>query len=127
MQQIPSTSRQNREETILVLQGGGALGAYQAGAYEALAAHGVEPQWVAGISIGAINGAIIAGNRPKDRVDRLRTFWQLVSSGLQGIPLTDDGRHRATFNEASALLSLTYGVPGFLRRATVSSHRGEEK
>ena len=60
------------ETRILVLQGGGALGAYQAGAYEALASAGDEPEWVAGISIGAINAAIIAGNRPEDRVKQLR-------------------------------------------------------
>src|SRR5471032_1687242 len=67
-------------ETIaLVLQGGGALGAYQAGVMEGLATAGIEPDWVAGISIGAINAAIIAGNAPKDRVDRLRDFWNTVS------------------------------------------------
>jgi NTE family protein len=58
---------QANEKRILVLQGGGALGAYQAGAYEALAKAGEEPEWVAGISIGAINAAIIAGNKPEDR------------------------------------------------------------
>jgi NTE family protein len=60
----------------LVLQGGGALGAYQAGVYEALAEAGLEPDWVAGISIGSINSAIIAGNPPETRVDKLRTFWR---------------------------------------------------
>jgi NTE family protein len=106
-------SSKAREEIILVLQGGGALGAYQAGAFEALSEHGWSPDWVAGISIGAINGAIIAGNAPENRVKRLRTFWERVSSGLQGIPLTGDGHHRTVFNEASALLSLQFGVPGF--------------
>ena len=72
------------EKRILVLQGGGALGAYQAGAYEALAAAGQEPEWVAGISIGAINAALIAGNKPENRVKQLRHFWEKVSSGLQG-------------------------------------------
>ena len=102
-----------REEIILVLQGGGALGAYQAGAFEALSQHGLSPDWVAGISIGAINGAIIAGNAPENRVKRLRHFWERVSSGLQGIPLMGDGQHRTVFNDASALLSLYFGVPGF--------------
>jgi NTE family protein len=102
-----------QEHIILVLQGGGALGAYQAGAFEALSENGLSPDWVAGISIGAINGAIIAGNTPENRVKRLRTFWERVSSGLQGIPLTGDGHHRTAFNEASALLSLQFGVPGF--------------
>jgi NTE family protein len=63
------------ECVALVLQGGGALGAYQAGVYEALAEAGIHPDWIAGISIGAINAAIIAGNPPNSRVDRLREFW----------------------------------------------------
>lgn len=102
-----------REKIILVLQGGGALGAYQAGAFEALSEHGLSPDWIAGISIGAINGAIIAGNAGENRVKRLRLFWERVSSGLQGIPLMGDGHHRSVFNDASALLSLYFGVPGF--------------
>src|ERR1700752_5070657 len=63
----------------LVLQGGGALGAYQAGVMEGLATAGIEPDWVAGISIGAINSAIIAGNEPGDRIAKLRDFWTTVS------------------------------------------------
>ena len=63
----------------MVLQGGGALGAYQAGVYEALSEAGIYPNWIAGISIGAINAAIIAGNAPNDRVDRLREFWTQVT------------------------------------------------
>ena len=61
----------DQEKMVLVLQGGGALGAYQGGTYEALAAAGIQPDWVAGISIGAINCAIIAGNLPDRRVERL--------------------------------------------------------
>ena len=68
------------EVVALVLQGGGALGAYQAGVYEALSEAGIYPNWIAGISIGAINAAIIAGNAPNDRVDRLREFWTQVTS-----------------------------------------------
>ena len=64
----------------LLLQGGGALGAYQAGVYEALVEQGLHPDWTAGISIGAINAALIAGNPPEHRVDRLRQFWELVTS-----------------------------------------------
>ena len=64
----------------LLLQGGGALGAYQAGVYEALSEAGVHPNWVAGISIGAINAALIAGNPPETRVDQLRRFWNRVST-----------------------------------------------
>ena len=63
----------------LLLQGGGALGAYQAGVYEALAEANLYPDWVAGTSIGAINSAIIAGNTREGRVAKLREFWELVS------------------------------------------------
>src|SRR5487761_1733621 len=63
----------------LLLQGGGALGAYQAGVYQALAEAHLHPDWVAGISIGAINSALIAGNPPQARVDRLRSFWEAVT------------------------------------------------
>jgi predicted acylesterase/phospholipase RssA len=74
------------EQIALLLQGGGALGAYQAGVYEALAEADLHPNWVAGISIGAINSAIIAGNPPKRRVDALREFWRAVSTSPLGIP-----------------------------------------
>src|SRR5712671_3464896 len=63
----------------LLLQGGGALGAYQAGVYEALAEASLHPDWVAGISIGAINAALIAGNPPDKRVDKLRQFWERIT------------------------------------------------
>src|SRR6201993_741051 len=66
------------ECVTLLLQGGGALGAYQGGVYEALAEANIHPDWVAGISIGAINGAIIAGSPPNCRVERLREFWTQV-------------------------------------------------
>ena len=75
----PATTPANAQR-VLVLQGGGALGSYQAGAFQALCRAGFEPEWVAGISIGAINSAIIAGNGPEKRVDRLKEFWELVSS-----------------------------------------------
>ena len=67
-------------QIALVLQGGGALGAYQVGVYEALHDAGVEPDWIIGTSIGAINGAIIAGNPPERRMERLEEFWQMVRS-----------------------------------------------
>ena len=63
----------------LLLQGGGALGAYQAGVYEALAEADLHPDWIGGISIGAINGALIAGNAPTARVEKLRAFWEQVT------------------------------------------------
>src|SRR5260370_38312929 len=69
----------------LVLQGGGALGAYQAGVYQALHEAGLEPDWVVGVSIGAINCSIIAGNPPERRLERLQEFWTIVTSSA---PLT---------------------------------------
>jgi len=76
----PSRMRRPSFECIaLVLQGGGALGSYQAGVYEALAEAELHPDWVAGISIGAINAALIAGNPPETRVEKLRRFWELVT------------------------------------------------
>ena len=101
------------EKVVLVFQGGGALGAYQAGAYEALADLGYEPDWVAGISIGAINAALIAGNPVDRRVGRLREFWENVSSRLLGEPFIRGSDARSFFNEASAALVSTAGVPGF--------------
>ena len=103
----------NSEETVLVLQGGGALGAYQAGVYEALMLSGHAPDWVAGISIGAINAAIIAGNPPERRVERLRTFWELVSSKLLLGPVYSGEQARTYFNEASAACAVLFGLPGF--------------
>jgi NTE family protein len=108
----------------LLLQGGGALGAYQAGVYEALAEAHVDPDWVSGISIGAINSALIAGNPPQARVDALRQFWNLVTEPLTTVA-EDFGRiwpcavgfgggmGRGFVNQMSAALALLRGVPGF--------------
>src|SRR5580658_6706619 len=77
----------------LLLQGGGALGAYQAGVYQALSEAHLDPDWVAGISIGAINSALIAGNPPEARLEKLRAFWERVSSPLASAwPLPADGK-----------------------------------
>ncbi len=111
------------EECVLVLQGGGALGAYQAGVFEALAAAYREPTWVAGISIGAINAALIVGNPPELRVARLREFWELVSSSVpshsQAFAAPAFGHAlspaREALNEASATQALLFGVPGFFK------------
>jgi NTE family protein len=102
-----------RDKKILVLQGGGALGAYQAGAYEALHEAGIRPEWVAGISIGAINSAIIAGSPENRCVDNLRTFWETVSTGPSAIPFDNDHGIRKWYNEYSATLSAVSGVNGF--------------
>src|SRR5246500_209473 len=98
---------------VLVLQGGGALGSYQAGAFQALCRNDFDPEWVAGISIGAINAAIIAGNEAEKRVDRLKEFWELVSSPVPWNPVLKSDRSRTVFNETSAALIATFGVPGF--------------
>jgi NTE family protein len=108
----PATTPANAQR-VLVLQGGGALGSYQAGAYQALCHCGFEPEWIAGISIGAINAAIIAGNPPEKRVGRLKEFWELVSSPVPWNPVTKSDRGRSLFNETSAALIATFGVPGF--------------
>jgi NTE family protein len=108
------------ERVALVLQGGGALGAYQAGVYEALAEAGVHPTWIAGISIGAINGAIIAGNPPHSRVDRLHDFWTQVTADWLlpriGDPSSAAARGatgRNLLNQISAAVSLAGGAKGF--------------
>jgi NTE family protein len=102
-----------KAQPVLVLQGGGALGSYQAGAYQALCHHDFEPEWVAGISIGAVNAAIIAGNAREKRVDRLKEFWEMVSSPVPWNPLASGDSARSVFNESSAALIATFGVPGF--------------
>ena len=115
------TLHQQFEQTALLLQGGGALGSYQGGVYQALAEAKVLPDWVAGISIGAINSALIAGNSPKQRVEKLREFWETVSApplGPFGIPynasieIADNSTHRFV-NQARALGILLFGAPGF--------------
>ena len=107
------------ESVALLLQGGGALGAYQAGVYEALLEHNIEPTWIAGISIGAINSAIIAGNDPAHRVARLRDFWELVSDPGQAswtdqwTALWQGDKARSWLNQLAAGQIAARGVPGF--------------
>ena len=106
----------------LLLQGGGALGAYQGGVYEALADAGIHPDWIAGISIGAVNAAIIAGNPPSARVRRLREFWQSITTqpwyadpGWITPQVVRDQAGRRILHEASAAHAALAGVPGFFR------------
>lgn len=97
-------------QVVLVFQGGGALGAYQCGVYEALHEAGIEPDWIVGTSIGAINGAIIAGNEPEDRVARLRAFWERVQTPGSFWPCSFwEGADLAL----SKTMILANGVPGF--------------
>lgn len=112
--QPPSPSRpEGCERIALVLQGGGALGAYQAGAYQALHEAGVEPDWLAGVSIGSINAALIAGNPPERRLSRLREFWETITTRRRWLwPTEGDEVHRA-LNNWSSLEAMTLGQPGF--------------
>jgi len=98
-------------QTVLVLQGGGALGAYQVGVYEALAESGIEPDWVVGTSIGAINAALIAGSPKGERVARLREFWKRVEHGPSFANLMPAWMSAAARNAAA----VTSGVPAFFK------------
>jgi NTE family protein len=106
------------EQTVLLLQGGGALGSYQAGVYQALAEAGLHPDWVAGISIGSVNAALIAGNPEQKRLERLREFWEAVSTDPVGVPYFpslkfDDQTSHRILNEVRALGILLFGAPHF--------------
>lgn len=99
-----------------MLQGGGALGAYQGGAYEALAAADREPDWLAGISIGAINAALIAGNPPQNRIERLREFWRRVTAHVPSPAWAGaDGPLRAWANDWAAAWGAAFGLPAFFQ------------
>jgi NTE family protein len=99
---------------IVALQGGGAMGAYQVGAYQALSEKGYEPDWVSGISIGAINASIIAGNHQKNRVPRLRQFWDIVAGNLYWWDCIPNYSEKLT-NLWNVWLSMAGGVPGFFQ------------
>jgi NTE family protein len=101
------------ERIALVLQGGGALGAYQGGVYQALHEAGLEPDWIAGVSIGGINGAIIAGNPPERRVERLRQFWDSITARPTSLFVPDGDDARRLANMWSSALTMTLGQPGF--------------
>lgn len=112
------------ETVALVLQGGGALGSFQAGVFEALMGSAIELDWVAGISIGAVNAALIAGNPPEGRVAALRTFWNRLSSWLPSFPIPGDERVREYLHEWSAGFVAAAGVPGFFRPRMMSPTLG---
>lgn len=100
---------------VLVLQGGGALGAFQAGVYEALIDLGIELDWVAGISIGAVNAAIIAGNERNQAVGKMQQFWEGISSALPSLPIPDNDWAREWSHMAAAGQVMAFGVPGFFK------------
>jgi NTE family protein len=111
---IPEIAMQY-DRVALVFQGGGALGAYQAGVYQALAEAGCEPTWLSGVSIGAVNAAIIAGNEPSRRLQRLEQFWQIIS-GRKIWAYTPEGDFfRDIRNRTSSWMTMTMGQPGFFK------------
>jgi NTE family protein len=105
--------RSGFDHEILLLQGGGALGAYQAGVYEGLAEAGIAPTWVVGISIGAINAALIAGNPPERRIERLREFWRRMSIDSASSLGAWFEALRPAANYMAAMSAMAFGVPGF--------------
>jgi NTE family protein len=111
----PSGPRRNpepRRQIVVVLQGGGALGAYQAGVYQAMCEHGVAPDWVIGTSIGAINGALIAGNPEENGLSRLQEFWARLASHRH---LDDIWSSSSLGGFLSYFATIAKGVPGFFR------------
>ena len=103
------------DRIALVFQGGGALGAYQAGVYQALSEAGCEPTWLSGVSIGAVNAAIIAGNEPRYRLQRLEQFWQIIS-GRKIWAYTPEGDiYRDIRNRTSSWMTMMQGQPGFFK------------
>jgi NTE family protein len=115
------------QTTAIILQGGGALGAYQAGVYEELAAHDIAPDWIIGTSIGAINGAIIAGNKPEDRLALLKSFWQSLAPASSWLDAWSPASWlsmatpfapylAAAAKEGAVFGTIAQGVPGFLDR-----------
>ena len=116
---IPSLVR-NYEFIALVFQGGGALGSYQAGVFEGLSEAGIEPNWMSGVSIGAINASIIAGNKPDDRVAKLKEFWETVTDHGYASHLAGNDDMRTFHNMTSAFMSMISGIPGFYKPRMLS-------
>ncbi len=115
-----SRARPPFERIALLLQGGGALGSYQAGVYQALAESDLHPDWVAGISIGAINAALIAGNPPERRVEHLRAFWETVTQSPFGIPYLPsvdikNDMQRQMINQFRAMGTMLWGASNFFK------------
>ena len=109
---LRSLAKSEPGQVVLVLQGGGALGSYQAGVYQALHEAGIEPDWIIGTSIGAINASLIAGNAPQNRLSRLREFWKRMEQN----PVWSFRDIFPGFNEKLSYWStVTNGIPGFFR------------
>ena len=123
----PGSSRLGRlprpkrcDRIALVLQGGGALGAYQAGVYQALQEAGLEPDWISGVSIGGINAAIIAGNPVEQRLEALSEFWRRITDRTLWVHAPDGDIFRQWRNAFSAMTTLFQGQPGFFEPHRVS-------
>jgi NTE family protein len=121
-QSIGSLGRTLPGQVVLVLQGGGALGSYQAGVYQALHEAGIEPDWIIGTSIGAINASLVAGNAPENRLPRLREFWKRMEQRpIWSFPAAFPG-----FNEKLSYWStVANGIPGFFKPNALA-HAGAE-
>ena len=109
----PADTAPRAGKVALVLQGGGALGAYQAGVYQALHEAELDPEWIAGVSIGGINAAIIAGNPRERRLERLRQFWDMVTSHSVAGPAPDGDFARRLYNTWSSMVTTAFGQSGF--------------
>jgi NTE family protein len=118
---IQSLAKDLPGQAVLVLQGGGALGSYQAGVYQALREAGVEPDWIIGTSIGAINASVIAGNPVEDRLPRLKEFWKRMEQN----PVWNIRTVFPGFNERlSYWATISHGIPGFFRPNALA-HAGD--
>ena len=108
------------DRIALVLQGGGALGAYQAGVYQALHEGGLEPDWISGVSIGGINAAIIAGNKVEDRLEALSEFWRRITDRKMWAYAPDGDIFRQWRNAYSAMTTMFQGTAGLFSARTRS-------
>ena len=115
IQESSNTSSEDKPYVILVLQGGGALGAYQIGVYEAMAAAGLEPDWVAGISIGSLNSCIIAGNKPENRLKKLEEFWEEISVDSDWKAEYIPGEIQKIYQTAAFNKSALFGISPFFK------------
>jgi len=116
-----SPGKSDPGQVVLVLQGGGALGSYQAGVYQALHEAGIEPDWIIGTSIGAINASLIAGNAPQNRLSRLHEFWKKMEQN----PVWNFRQVLPGFTEKlSYWATVTHGIPGFFRPNALA-HAGD--
>jgi len=114
--------RRDYKNIALVLQGGGALGSYQSGVVELLDEVGIHVNWVSGISIGAINAAIVAGNPPGRRAEMMKSFWEGITSRVQWPWMPADDLSRVALNNLASMSALFFGQPGFFNPRVPSPH-----